>query len=381
MLKSKVYFPGLNGLRFFAAAAVIISHVELLKGHFGYQHHWNHPVINLLGSLGVYFFFVLSGFLITYLLMKEKEVTKTVSVKNFYWRRIFRIWPLYYLVLVLGFFILPHINSIDVRYLDQPFHDNFMGNLWLYLLVLPNLAYAIFGAVPHIGQAWSIGVEEQFYLIWPVLMKKTKKVLPLLLILGTAIVLFKAAVLLYYNFHPNLKWLLVLKNFLAMSKIECMVVGGIGAYLVFSGKEKLLNWMYKPYVHLCCWLFIPFLIIYSPPILQDGIHLLFAMLFTVIIINVSCNINSFLKLENRVFNELGKISYGIYMYHMMLIPFVLLLFKPMYKNLGDGYTINVLLYSSVFIVTILISYLSYHYMESFFISMKKKYTAIASGGE
>ncbi len=102
----KVYFPGLNALRFIAASAVIITHIELLKGFFGLKSFWQNPLLYNLGGLGVYFFFVLSGFLITYLLLKEKTVLNDIKIKNFYIRRILRIWPLYFFILILGLFVL-----------------------------------------------------------------------------------------------------------------------------------------------------------------------------------------------------------------------------------------------------------------------------------
>ncbi len=104
--KKTFFFSGLNSLRFFASLAVVITHIELLKGVFGYKHNWNTPVFFNLGGLGVYFFFVLSGFLITFLLLKEKELFGEIKIKAFYIRRILRIWPLYYFICVLGFFIL-----------------------------------------------------------------------------------------------------------------------------------------------------------------------------------------------------------------------------------------------------------------------------------
>ena len=112
---SNIYFTGLNGLRFLAAMAVVITHIELIKGQMFCENLWStNKLIFELGGLGVIFFFVLSGFLITYLLLEEKKVSGTVSVKKFYARRILRIWPLYYLIIVLGFFILPHLPFIDI---------------------------------------------------------------------------------------------------------------------------------------------------------------------------------------------------------------------------------------------------------------------------
>ena len=94
-------------MRFFAALAVVITHVELLKGQYGKPNLWqSNKLIFELGALGVVFFFVLSGFLITYLLLEEKTTTNTINIKKFYLRRILRIWPLYIRIFVAGFFII-----------------------------------------------------------------------------------------------------------------------------------------------------------------------------------------------------------------------------------------------------------------------------------
>ncbi len=127
--EKSIYFSGINGLRFLAALAVIITHVELLKEIYGYENNWKHPLIFNLGGLGVYFFFVLSGFLITYLLLAEKEKNGKINIKQFYIRRILRIWPLYYFVLLLGFFVLPHFDSIQISYLQGDFTNYFYSNL------------------------------------------------------------------------------------------------------------------------------------------------------------------------------------------------------------------------------------------------------------
>ena len=88
--KVKVYFPGLNGLQFFAAFLVVASHVELLKSRNGFENdYYTRTFLELCGS-AVTFFFVLSGFLITYLLIIEKNLTGKISLSQFYLRRIFK---------------------------------------------------------------------------------------------------------------------------------------------------------------------------------------------------------------------------------------------------------------------------------------------------
>ena len=112
--KIKLYFKNLNGVRFIAAFMVLICHIELNKKFFNIPNY--RETTKFLGHLGVDLFFVLSGFLITFLLIKEKDLFGKINFKNFYIRRILRIWPLYFLIVIFSLFILPkftifHING------------------------------------------------------------------------------------------------------------------------------------------------------------------------------------------------------------------------------------------------------------------------------
>ena len=132
-----IYFSGLNGLRFFAALAVIITHIELIKEQMEFPGlHSKNKIVFELGGLGVVFFFVLSGFLITYLLLKEKEQTGTINVKKFYLRRILRIWPLYFLIVALGFFVLPHFTFMELPFFSKLNSHLSILNLVLFLIIL-----------------------------------------------------------------------------------------------------------------------------------------------------------------------------------------------------------------------------------------------------
>src|SRR5215831_17781649 len=99
---NKPYLKGLNALRFLAAAFVIISHGQQSITKLGFDKFSSLSVFNRGGD-AVEFFYVLSGFLITYLLMGELDKTGTISIRSFYARRVFRIWPLYFLIVTLGF--------------------------------------------------------------------------------------------------------------------------------------------------------------------------------------------------------------------------------------------------------------------------------------
>src|SRR5690606_12891158 len=121
------------------------------------------------GNLGVNFFFMLSGFLITYLLIKEKEFTGTIHVPNFYVRRILRIWPLYYLCVAVGFIGFALLKKIS----GAPLEEN--ANAWYYLFFAAN--FDIMHTWPEKPDAlllsvlWSVAVEEQFYLTWPLILR------------------------------------------------------------------------------------------------------------------------------------------------------------------------------------------------------------------
>ncbi len=96
----KRYFEGLNTLRAIAALVVVVSHIELIKMENKLSNYFD-TVPD--GHIGVVLFFVLSGFLITFLLVEEQNKYGKINFKNFYLRRILRIWPLYYLILFLSF--------------------------------------------------------------------------------------------------------------------------------------------------------------------------------------------------------------------------------------------------------------------------------------
>lgn len=393
----KEYFKGLDALRFFAALAVFFTHVELIKKFTGYGSHWIDPeeritkftvfqsvwskeidplspLIAYSSALGVVFFFVLSGFLITYLLLKEKETNGSIEIGKFYLRRAFRIWPLYYLIFILGFFILPKFEVFAVPGQDIFFHQNFWGNLILYGFFMPNLAFSIYTtAVPNIGQSWSIGVEEQFYLLWPLFIRKSKNILKSILWITGGVIVLKGALLLLFPFI-QVEALVVIKKFLAMSKLECMALGGIGAYILFNKKEKLLNLIYAPFSQISAILIIPVLIYFIPTALEDILHLLFSISFLVIILNVASNQKSLLKFNNKILQYLGRISYGFYMFHVMCIVFTVhMLEKTVGLNRDITTPQHLLLYGISFLLTVTVSSLSYFIFEKAFIRLKDKY--------
>jgi peptidoglycan/LPS O-acetylase OafA/YrhL len=145
-IKTK-YFPALDGLRAISVFLVILVHLN-----------YKSPVIaHIPGWLGVDFFFVISGFLITTLLCREERETGRIDVPAFYGRRFFRIVPVYSLVLVV--YLLLCSTSFD-KWLQMkhalPYYLTFMNE------------FAVARHLPF-GTTWSLGIEEKFYLVWPLL--------------------------------------------------------------------------------------------------------------------------------------------------------------------------------------------------------------------
>ena len=182
--KNKIFFPNLDGLRFVCFLAVFLYHCNETIFPKIYNPKIT-SVLNFLfrnGNLGVNIFFVLSGFLITFLLIKEKEFKNTISLKNFYVRRILRIWPLFYLCVFLGFAVFPFFKY---RTIPSPFE---LSNFWSYIFFAGNFNFIkIWPAPPdalNLIVLWSVAVEEQFYLTWPIILKYfSKKTYPYIFII------------------------------------------------------------------------------------------------------------------------------------------------------------------------------------------------------
>jgi peptidoglycan/LPS O-acetylase OafA/YrhL len=366
---NNIYFPNLNGLRFVAAMLVFVSHVEVVRSNFNLPNHIDNHFFWIIGKLGVVLFFVLSGFLITYLLLIEEKQTNTIVVKNFYIRRILRIWPLYFLIIIFSLFIAPNLSFFHLPNCESALDGNSLFTVSVLLFsFLPNLLCAIMGIVPYAAQVWSIGTEEQFYLIWPLLMKKIKNKLLLFI---SVFVLYNVIKLMLISLQHKAVFLKGLLGFWYYFNIDCMALGAIGAYLVFSKKIKVLNIIYSIPFQLINYLLLILLIGFSVEFRYMHFEI-YGVLFAFAIINLASNKKSIVNLENPVLNYFGKISYGIYMYHFIALTITIRVL--LYFNFVNA----VAIYTLGFILTIAFSSLSYHYFESFFLKQKSKFTLFTS---
>ena len=174
MYKDIKYFKGLNGLRFFAAYLVVIHHLEQIRLKNDIYNLKDLSLFNN-GGTAVTFFFVLSGFLISYLLLQEQTRTNNISIKKFYVRRILRIWPLYFLLVIIGTLLIPAIlnilnHSYEMSYtfkeviLYYVFFSPFMVNILFGHHFLEHVHY--FGVTPHGKQVVDIAPLKRAVRIW-----------------------------------------------------------------------------------------------------------------------------------------------------------------------------------------------------------------------
>ena len=376
MNQNKVYFPNLNGIRFIAAMMVIIHHIEQTRFNFNIPNYWKtlstqhtffycYPPIYIIGRLGVILFFVLSGFLITYLLLAEKDSYTKIDIKKFYIRRILRIWPLYFLIILLALFVFPHIRC----FCTETIVYNYRYYI-LFGLLFPNVVWAFLGNVPYAAHTWSIGTEEQFYILWPFLVQYFKK--NILAILFSIIALYLVVKIVLASAITNfLPYKEMITRFWTTFNIDCMAIGGVFAYLLFT-KNNNLKLLLNNYTFYS-------LIVSTILLIAKGVYIpnyyyeIYAVLFGILILNFAANKNIHVSLENKYFTFLGTISYGLYMYQPICLVFCLklLFYYKIYTTLTY--------YAFSICSTIFVASVSYFFFEKLFIKYKSKYTNITSG--
>ena len=382
---AKVYFPSLNGLRFIAAFVVIVHHLEQIKLFFGlpslfFKWHF----IKIVGELGVTLFFTLSGFLITYLLLAEKERFGTVFVKDFYIRRVLRIWPLYYLIIILGLLVLPHVDFFKIPVYTEGVQYRFGIKAFFYFILFPNVVSNLYAYMPFIAQTWSIGIEEQFYLIWPWIVKKSENYLRVLLIIIIGLFLI-TNVLSHFADHSidmstasnSNKFISFAYRYLAMLRIGCMAIGGIGAYYLYKLDMRILRPIYAPITQIVTLVVVIVMMLLGVEIPYIT-HEFYSVLFLIIIINLAANPKSLLNLENKILDYLGKISYSIYMWHNVAIIIGFHIART-YNPQLDNFFSNAIYYGVTFIFTLILSTASYELYEKQFLKFKHLFAKVQSG--
>lgn len=352
---------------------MVVGHTEQKKGYLDFKSYFTaFPELFQLSELAVTFFFVLSGFLITYLIVNDIEKSE-FSVKLFYKKRIFRIWPLYYLIIILGLFVIPNIPFME-------YHTEYVGNIndvapsvrenliISYLLFVPHIAI-FFDVVSYLGHTWSIGSEEQFYLVWPILVSLFhKRIVPFC-------VFFIAAVAAIRLFSLYMDWD-TLFAYVNVSRMNAMVTGGFFAML-FRHREresigKAFRFLTNQKMELLSIILI-FAIFKLNHSLGDNLrHDIFSIVSGVLILNAATSANPIIKLEkSRVLSYLGRISYGIYMYHPIVIGFCLHAIDTYTDMYLASIKSTIFLHVAVLSITAIISAISYEFFESKLITLAR----------
>jgi peptidoglycan/LPS O-acetylase OafA/YrhL len=374
-------FPNLTPLRFIAAYLVVIFHVEETRKMFGLPNLTQYSFF-AHGPTAVTFFFVLSGFLITYLLLREQGQSSRIDVGRFYVRRILRIWPLYFLMVFIGLVLIPAgIKLGRVRY-EAPFEAwEVAPYFMLFLPFVVNLTYGNHFLTP----LWSIGVEEIYYLVWAPVLKWFRKHLVAIAV-GTVCVKLLLAVGSHYYLQNALA-----EDALRMLQFEAMAIGALAAYFLYHRAQPICgHWLFsKPiqtvllsllvmrlFAHRWTADFSPlYATLFDHPVVTP---LLLMAVFAWFILNVAANERSIVRFEWPVLKYLGDISYGIYMYHALAIS---LLFVP----LRDKYQAvpflpaTLLLHLLVAGVTLLLAASSKRFFEDKFLRYKGRLEA--AGGQ
>jgi peptidoglycan/LPS O-acetylase OafA/YrhL len=363
---NKVWFPHFDKLRAFAALIVVFGHV---KDWVDVENQFLMKLFNVLtfygkgAHLGVVFFFILSGFLITYLLFQENTNNNHINIRNFYIRRILRIWPVYFFTVFIGFYLYPVINQENYTL------SNFSSSLLNFIMFIPNYDYYLNGSPVNgiLGVHWSLGVEEQFYLVWPLFVKRVK---------NRHFLLIMSSILVFSEFYYMSSSNYALKTFGFISNLRFLSIGSILAYIGYNYRMEIIIFNKKiEKIRMFIYLFFILLLIFQNYIfllfnswLTEQLVRIFIEYFFIIFLIINQNFNVRKVKDSfgfRLFTNLGKISFGIYMYHMLAILIVLSLGK---YHLNDFMEIFL-----IFFLTFLFSYCSYYYMESRILKLKTKF--------
>lgn len=356
------YYPALDGLRGVAIILVVFHH------NFGFIRQ------SYFGWLGVDLFFVLSGFLITDILLRE--INSPHLLRNFYMRRALRILPLYYVSLSLFLFIAAPLTDTRLHwdyYLDNQFFIWTHLQNWLYIFRNP-------GNAEILNHYWSLAVEEQFYIFWPLVilvLKKPRRLLYFISLLLAIVILFrlglwlyKIETLFYYNLYT-------------FTRIDGICIGCLVALLAHLNFYSIRKYTTSIVIGFALANFLFFFINrefdYSFPYLALVGYTTFGMIFGLLVYETVTRETPLLNrvLDTALLRFFGRISYGLYIFHW---PVYLLtrsyctpaLEQELGKNAGQ-----IAISIAATLLAILISWSSRRYFEKHFLSLKGKFNSPA----
>jgi peptidoglycan/LPS O-acetylase OafA/YrhL len=376
----RFYLPELDVLRFFAFFAVFLFHLPTpLELNF-FDSQGVLGAVGRAGAFGVDLFFTLSGFLITRLLLRERDASGDINLKAFYARRTLRIWPLYYFSIGLAFLLTQLPASIGSA-------PQVAGNLFLPMKPIGYFFMAIFlynfnfasslltNPMPFMALLWSISVEEQFYLFWPWFAKYVprKRIIIIPIVMIAVACVMRAALTFDLN---RLLW-----NY-TFARLDPIAVGILIALLpalnpgsVFRLMLVLAGMASWAFAALWCGLpfqhdTLPISIGYPAVALGSGAFLLAA-------IEAKSLRKDSAPIRSMVY--LGKISYGLYVYNSIACSAAaLFLFKVLVPQSGrTGMTLSIYV-PLAFVFNVALAAASYRWLEAPFLRLKERFARVPS---
>lgn len=363
------HIPALDGLRGIAILLVLIHMLNLLQTEDGVAAYVFYRV-SYAGWTGVQLFFVLSGFLITGILLDSQQAPNYFS--SFYMRRILRIFPLYFGVLAITFVILPAVGIIPESVAADQHHQVW---LWTYLSNWAHLFGADIRTFPHF---WSLAVEEQFYLVWPLLIRTRGPAQCLRFCLSLAIVSLALRCLLAWYAVPGH---LIYDN--SFCRMDALALGGAAAAALRTStwRDRLLR-MSNTLIVGSSLLFLMGMVITrgfwtgTPAGVTVG-YTIVATCFTLLLVAIvgaetrdSASWASIFRL--RPLRAIGKYSYAMYVFHKPVHDFV---GQPIAVALNPDVSQSVLWGTAYIIVATAGIYVlglaSWHMLEKHFLQLKR----------
>ncbi len=362
---SGVWYPGLDGVRGVAVALVFAVHY-INRGHIGW--------------VGVMIFFVLSGFLITGVLYDNRN--EMYRFRNFYIRRTLRIFPLFYFiwlcVLIGAFFFREQWHPILVLW------PTYLGNYARFLAGTSAVDH-IYTRIPwfpiEIGHFWSLAVEEQFYLLWPLVVFKVsdrKILMRICIAVMVTVLLLRSSLVLILPHHLLGMEFLYRMTF---SQADAFLFGGLLALIMRGpGKSAVLRsgpwlfWGSLSAFSLACWLNGPgrFLANVTPSaawVSAYGFTLIDLVSGGLLLCALQPGTVLFRPLNLYPLRLLGRYSYGFYVYHVILLPLRKL------HGWGSSSVAGITFYCCLdFLIILAVSAASYHLLEMPFLRLKGRFS-------
>jgi peptidoglycan/LPS O-acetylase OafA/YrhL len=369
LIHSQTYFKNIDALRFYAFLFVFVSHVFISNNAItNVSLAYLHKALASYSFVGISFFFTLSAFLITWIILSEIKSEGHFNLKHFYIRRALRIWPLYFLIVAIGYLVVYIAKTKGIAATPLPEFFWFITFTFNYYVghINDNLLF-------FIVFLWTIAVEEQFYLIWGACMHLFHKNILLLIV----------TIFCIYGVFVGLNAFGYIHS-IYFNPLNYLINFGAGILLAYAcfQQNKLyvfLTTRAKIFWKIVYILFLLILIFFQNNeqwIWLNIVRQIILALFFFLILFDQCFKQKPLFHAGlwQPINYLGKISYGLYCWHGVIITVVLKL-SPIAPNNETPLIIFCIYPLLIFLATIILSAISYEFFEGKFLKLKQYFSA------